>query len=180
MSPSPTEPEATGPDALRAASLERLYRDQAPRLARYFRRHLHGSDDVPDLVQETFARLAGARKRDPERPLAYLQRIARNLLFDRARQRKAGLSLVHFPAGDHSCLSVAPDQEHALDVEDMLQLYRRALGELPAKTRDAFLLHRLDELSYREIALKMAISIPTVQYHVARALMHIDKTLDEG
>jgi RNA polymerase sigma-70 factor (ECF subfamily) len=37
----------------------------------------------------------------------------------------------------------------------------------------------VDELTYREIAESMGISIPTVQYHVARALAHIDAALEQ-
>src|SRR3546814_10902814 len=63
------------------------------------------------------------------------------------------------------------------DLEDVMRAYRRALAELPDRTREVFLLHRVDELAYREIGEKLGISIPTVQYHVARALAHIDAPL---
>jgi RNA polymerase sigma factor (sigma-70 family) len=180
MSPPRITPDSADGESARTSSLERLYRAQAPSLARYFRRHLRGSDDVPDLVQETFARLARARTEHPQRPVAYLRRIARNLLIDRARRRDSGLSHFHLEMGDHLGLSTAPEQERALEADDVLRLYRRALDQLPPKTRTAFLLHRIDDLSYKEIAAEMAISIPTVQYHVARALMHIDEILDQG
>src|SRR3546814_807043 len=74
--------------------------------------------------------------------------------------------------------AVSPDQHHGIEAEDVMRAYRRALAELPDRTREVFLLHRVDELAYREIGEKLGISIPTVQYHVARALAHIDAALE--
>lgn len=159
--------------------LERIYRDEAPRLARFFRRHLRGSDDVPDLVQESFVRLAGS---DAGKaclcPAAYLQRIARNLLFDRSRRSDVKLAHLHVPVEEHHNLSVAPAQGHAIEVDDVMKAYRRAVLELAPKTREVFILHRVEGATYREIGLKIGISIPTVEYHIARALMHIERALD--
>ncbi len=50
---------------------------------------------------------------------------------------------------------------------------------LTPKTREVFLLHRAQELSYKEIAAKLEISISTVEYHMARALVHIGRALGD-
>src|SRR3546814_16696023 len=60
------------------------------RLLRYLRSRV-GPDEAPDLVQEAFARLMGAR--NPERienPAAYLSRITRNMMINSARKRQGG------------------------------------------------------------------------------------------
>jgi RNA polymerase sigma-70 factor (ECF subfamily) len=113
-------------------------------------------------------------------PAAYLQRIARNLLFDRSKRLEHRLEHRHVPIDRPTELSVEPDQEHWIEAQEVLLVYRRALDELPRRTRDIFLLHRMDDLTYREIGARLRISIPTVQYHVARALAHIDAALDLG
>jgi RNA polymerase sigma-70 factor (ECF subfamily) len=41
-------------------------------------------------------------------------------------------------------------------------------------------MHRVDELSYREIHEALGISIATVEYHMMRALAQISKVVDEG
>ena len=43
-----------------------------------------------------------------------------------------------------------------------------------------FLMHRVDELSYREIHECLGISIATVEYHMMRALGFIAKVVDGG
>ncbi|MBV1686412.1 RNA polymerase sigma factor [Novosphingobium sp. G106] len=164
-----------------ATALEEVYRLEAPRLARYFRARLRQGDEAADLVQEAFARLAGfmARKALP-RPGAYLQRIARNLLYDRSKRLEVRLAAFHLPIGEGTEPAVDADQSHGIEAEDVMRIYRRTLAELPERTREIFLLHRVEELTYREIGMKLAISVPTVQYHVARALAYIDAALERG
>jgi RNA polymerase sigma-70 factor (ECF subfamily) len=161
------------------AAIEDVYRREAPRLARFFQRHVAARDDVPDLVQETFARLLGAAPGSAlVRPAAYLQRIARNLLFDRSRRSDTRLARFHLPIDEVADLFTSPDQGLAIEADDLMQAYRRAVDALPEKTRQAFLLHRIDGLGYKQIGERLGISVPTVQYHVARALMQIDQALD--
>ena len=51
---------------------------------------------------------------------------------------------------------------------------------MPPKTRRVFLMHRVDELSYREIHELLGISIATVEYHMMKALGQISKVVDGG
>jgi RNA polymerase sigma-70 factor (ECF subfamily) len=46
----------------------------------------------------------------------------------------------------------------------------RALGSLPARCRQVFTLNREHQLSYREIAETLGISVKTVEVHMGRAL----------
>jgi RNA polymerase sigma factor (sigma-70 family) len=159
--------------------LDQLYREEAPRLARYFRRHVAGFDDVPDLVQETFARLVAAKASQTcRRPAAYLQRVARNLLVDRSRRPHTRLARFHVSIDDQCDLGVRPEQGQAIEADDAMRLYRQALAALPDRTRDVFILHRVDGLGYKAIGAQLELSVPTVQYHVAKALMHLDKAFD--
>src|SRR3546814_18780684 len=80
------------------------------RLLRYLRRRV-GPDEAPDLVQEAFARLLGAR--NPERiahPAAYLSLLTRNLLINHARNRQRGLP-VFFPLPDERPATPPPQNK---------------------------------------------------------------------
>ena len=180
----PSEPIAVldgddGDEARIPFNLDVMYREQAPRLTRFFRRQLREQDEPLDLVQEAFARLVSFMARETlSNPAPYLQRIARNLLFERTRRRKSRMAAFHVPFGEGVDPAIDPEQAHRIEAEDVMRLYRQALAELPEKTRTVFLLHRVDELTYREIGERLGISVPTVQYHVARALAHIDAALE--
>jgi len=158
-------------------AIAELYRAEAPGLARYFRRRFRSEGDALDWVHETFVRFAQAIPDASVRnPKAYLQRIARNLIVD--GWRKSIAVAVQFVELDRANPSVGPDQDHAIEASDLMQQYRRALATLTPKTRVVFLLHRVEELTYNEIAARLEISINTVEYHMARALSHLDRALD--
>ena len=118
-----------------------------------------GRTSYEHFVQEAFARLAKWMSANPVRqPGPYLQRIARNLLVDRARQSRSRPLSDYLPISDDLVLSVPPDQMHRLEANDVLEIYRRALDELPPRTREVFLLHRVDELTYKEIGARLEIT----------------------
>lgn len=174
-------PDAREPESRRIehGGIEGLYRSEAPRLHRFFRRRIHDANEAPDLVHEAFVRLAAFMSRDGlANPAPYLQRIARNLLFERSRQRTRRRAASHVPLEEGRDVVVAPAQEQDLAHADLMRLYQAAVDDLPEKTRAVFLLHRIDDLTYREIGERLDISIPTVQYHVARALARISTALE--
>ncbi|MBY8823315.1 RNA polymerase sigma factor [Sphingomonas colocasiae] len=162
------------------AEIDRLYREAAPSLRRFFKNRLRDGDAADDMVQETFLRLSGsAAPRALRNPAAWLQRVARNLVFDRTRRARAHGAPVHLALDEAELPPVAPDQLLALEAEDMQRCYEAALAALTARTREIFLLHRIDELGYREIAGRLGISVATVEYHMMRALAHFDRMLGQ-
>ncbi len=174
---SPASAVALEADPLPISGLEEAFRTERDRLLKYLGRRA-GHDQAQDLVQEVFTRAAGSDQASQlANPAGFLSRIARNLLIDRARWRKKN-NVVFLPVDDHHGLAVAPQQEWGLEAEDLLKLYEAAVSELPEKTRRVYLMHRVDELSYREIHERLRISIATVEYHMMKALGHIARSVD--
>ena len=62
--------------------------------------------------------------------------------------------------------------------QDILALYEAAVDELPPLTRLVFLLHRVDDLSYGQIADRLAIKIRAVECCIAEALVMIGAFVD--
>jgi len=104
---------------------------------------------------------------------SFAVRIARNVLIDRwrrdtARQRDRHVSLeeYHHPAEDISPARVLEGQE-------TLALVLRSLGDLPERTRQAFILHRFEAMSYAAIAACLDISVSAVEKHISKAMRHL-------
>lgn len=139
------------------------------RLLQYFNRRV-GRDAAPDMVQEVFARMFGTGTLGRiDNPPAYLSRIARNLLIDRARHKKRDCTIV-FPFDEGRDAASRAEQTWRIEAADLLRLYRQTVRAMPPKTRRVFVMHRLRRMTYKQIAEHIGISIATVEYHMMRAL----------
>jgi len=156
------------------ACFESLYREEAPRLQRRLRATLRSAEDARDVVQDAFARLLGARSL-PREPAAFLNRIVRNLVIDRARRQSARGS--ELALDNENEPRIEPTQSDAIELEQTRAQYRASVEALPTRTREVFLLHRLQGLAYKEIAEQLGISIRTVEWHVAEAIVRIGRDL---
>jgi RNA polymerase sigma factor (sigma-70 family) len=48
-----------------------------------------------------------------------------------------------------------------------------AVSQLPAKCREAYLLSRVEQRTYREIAAKVGLSVSMIEKYVLRARRHV-------
>lgn len=128
-------------------------------------------ETAQDLSQETYLRLLGKAEISHDDNLkAYLFRIAERLAIDYLRQsRQARHNTV--PLDDELlCPNLLPDELAAL--RQQCERLIIAIETLPKKTRNVFLLRKMDDLSYAEIAAQLGISEKTVQRHLVSAMLH--------
>ena len=163
--------------ARESRSLDRLYRDEAPRLLRFLHRRTDDRDTAHDLLQDAFARLAGIRRSELIQPRAYLNRIVRNLLADRGRSAKVRPKLVEI---DPDMEIVGHDPLAQLESRDMLRRLEIAMDRLKPRTREIFMAHRLDGRSFAEIAGITGLSVKGVEKQMAKAIAQIDRMLDRS
>lgn len=55
----------------------------------------------------------------------------------------------------------------------------QAVRGLPRTEREIFLAHRLDDMSYSEIAKRTGLSVEQVERHMAQALYKLDRATNE-
>lgn len=150
-----------------------LLRQYEGALRRFFGRRVRNAGEVDDLVQEAFARLIQSGDRtELQRPIAYLFRIASNLLADHAR-RRARQPVETELVPDELDAAIDPDQEHARHLADLQRALDQALAELSPRCRDIFVMHRFQHRSTAEIAIITGITRRAVQKQLTRALTHI-------
>lgn len=176
---SPVSDSASVPDSDADAgpTLEEAFRSERRRLLRYLGRRA-GPDQAPDLVQEVFTRAAGSRQAGVlANPAAFLTRIARNLLIDRARRRHAN-NVILFPLDEARDEVVQPEQDIAIQASDLQRAYEQAIDRLPEKTRRVFLMSRVENLTYRQISEELGITVATVEYHMMRAITFVATVME--
>jgi RNA polymerase sigma-70 factor (ECF subfamily) len=146
---------------------------------RVLRAHLRGAfpavRDVDDVVQESFLRVWRARAAQPVRQArAFLFRVARNLALDLVR-REARSPLV--PVADPAALGVADERADAiagLDDARRIELLTEAVGALPPRCREIFLLCQVEGRPQREVARQLSLSENTVAVQSARGLQRCE------
>lgn len=127
--------------------------------------------EVEDIIQEAYAILADLDRVDGILyPRAYLFQVARSVITKHVRRaRVVSIHAVEDVAQfEHADDRPSPEQV-AID-RDELGRVARAISAMPSKTQQAFILRRVDGLSQREIAARMAISENTVEKHISRGL----------
>ena len=136
------------------------------------------SDEAEDLVQEAWVRLACYEKeREVVQPEAFLMRAALNLSVDAYRARTSRGEEVVIDE-DFDVADAAPTTEEIMLGRERLARMSVGLGRLNEKTRDIFLAHRIDGLSYQEIARRHQLSISSVEKHIAKATLVITSWME--
>ena len=136
------------------------------------RRRGSSSQDAEDIVQEAWVRLVSyERNQVVDRPEAFLMRTALNLSIDAHRtQLNHGEEVV---LDEVVLVDDSPAVESVVLGRERMARLTECLARLGEKNRDIFLAHRLDGLTYREIADRHGLSVSTVEKHIAKATLQL-------
>ena len=138
-------------------------------LRAYLRHSLSSFADVDDLMQECYARLLRERDRGEVRSnRAFLFAVARNAVRDLLRRRAVAEAI---PITENAALPVLVGEANVVDFvshREELAILSEAIRALPERCRHVFLLRKIQGLSQKEIAARLAISENTVETLVAK------------
>ncbi|MGH9378083.1 MAG: RNA polymerase sigma factor [Terriglobia bacterium] len=159
-----------------AESFEALLSRYRLPLVSFFVRMVRDRALAEDLAQETFLRVYQARHRyQPEaRFTTWLYRIATNLALNAIRDRKAGdaPAIEDDEDGSPRVARIADTRltaEEQLIQSDRERLIRDAVEGLPEKQRAAVILHKYQEVDYRQISAVLGLSESAVKSLLFRA-----------
>ena len=152
---------------------------------------LRHEDDALDAVQDAMLQLVrayAARPAEEWKPLFY--RILENRIRDLQRRRTVrGRVIAWLPfrgdEGDDEPDPIAqapspePQPPRRLELDQAVAGLEKALGELPGRQRQAFLLRALEGLDVAETAAAMGCSQGSVKTHYFRALQALRAQLGE-
>lgn len=142
-------------------------------LARYLRRRGLSEAETADVLQQAFISIWEKRAGiDPELPLrGYLFRIGLSRAYNRFRDT----AKFDWDATDFE--QISGNETDATTRRELLHALHAAIGSLPEKRREVFELCYLQEMSYREVATALEISIKTVENHMSLALKDLREKL---
>ena len=143
------------------------------------RRRGQSREDAEDLIQEAFLRLhVYCQDHEVRRQDAFLMRTMLNLSVDRHRREHHELYVAESPE-DLMLADIRPTPDEDLALKQRLSKVGQVLDALAPKTREIFLMHRLDGYGCAQIATTFGISVSAVEKHIARAVLALMDVAEE-
>jgi RNA polymerase sigma-70 factor (ECF subfamily) len=145
------------------------------RLRRFVHAFVESREEAEDIIQEAYVRLLRySAHHEVEHPERLLFSAARNLAVDARRRRKVRERTEARYALLEDCALEWPGSDEVEDARQRLKRVEAAILSLSPRCREVFFLHRLNGMSYSQIATYCGISVSAVEKHIARACLHID------
>ena len=155
---------------------------EGPLLA-YATKLMHTRNDAQDLVQEAFVRLH-AHFDEVRQPRAWLYRTGRNLAFN--HKRKHGRVVLFDPSGQDEGYSREPTDEETLPDEriermEAVGMLMICLDRLEEDVKALVKMKFVEELSYKEMAVRTGLKVGNVGYKLHHAIKFLaDEMESEG
>jgi len=136
-----------------------------------------GDEDIAtDIAQDTFMRIWEKQMAiDPQRVKGLLFKIAGDLFISQYRRKQVANNF--FNTFQPTNKSLTPEDE--INFQELKNAYDAALKSMPEKQRTVFLMNRIDELKYKEIADQLGLSVKAIEKRMSQALEHLKTHLKD-
>lgn len=128
-----------------------------------------------DIAQDVFLKLW-------EKDVEFIEIATKSLLYKMANQRfidfvRKSKVINTYQAKIQLSIKDSMNPQSQLEYKELKQRYELALARLPDKQREVFLMSRIEELTYSEIALRLNISVKAVEKRMYNALQKLKKII---
>lgn len=157
-----------------------LISELRPALVAFFRRRCGNAAEAEDLTQDVILRaLTHARWTSEEQAKGYIFKIAINRWRDRGRRLLTHAAETDWNDDHVEGVTEEISLERVLDGQDEIRLISAALDDMEERTRDIFILCRLEQMKQTEIADMLGISISSVEKHLVKALTLVSSRMNQ-
>ena len=153
-----------------------VYQEQAEKLRNILYYKCGDLSQAEDLVQEAFIKLwSKCAEVLYDKVGGFLYTVANNLFLDQVRSKKVSMNF-------EKTLGPQTDSEDPyfhLRSDEFRNNIEEAISSLPEGQREAFLMNRIDKLTYKEIAAQLDISQTAVEKRISKALARLQSLIKE-
>lgn len=147
-----------------------IYEKQVQRLRNFVYYKCGDLAMAEDIAQESFVKLwLNCASVILESVMGYLYTIANRMFIDQTRSQKVRLKFEKEPMPT----SNTEDPYYVLRTEEFRETIERVISDLPDGQREVFLLNRIDNYTYKEIAEMLQISSTAVEKRMTKALIKL-------
>jgi len=167
------------------AAWEAVVKSFGKRIYNLSYRYTNRRDEAEDLTQETFVTVYQKLEslKDDAKFEPWLFRIARNYVYQKYRRRVPPTVSVDFLDEEGRTASELADErkdpQEEFQAEELDDVVREVVLELPEKYREVFVLSAIQDLSYQEIAEIVGRSLASVKTDIHRARLQVRKRVKE-
>lgn len=129
-----------------------------------------------DIVQDAFLKVWEIRTTvRVETAKSLLYTIATNLFANKYKRQKLKFKLQQTIIEDRTFET----PEFVMEIKEFDQKLQQVLAKLNEKSRTVFLMNRIDEMTYKEIANNLNISVKAVEKRMKKALEFVRKEIEQ-
>lgn len=165
-------------DSERKNDFATLYRTTVAPLRRYLARLLGNTSEAQDVAHDAYLKVYPLEQRNIAHPEAFLYTTARRLAINRLKRRSISPISPECPPLE-TAVAQTPGVENQVMARQEADLLKEAIAGLPEGCRTVLLLRKLEQLSHKEIAERLEISVSTVEKQHARALRLLRSALQD-
>ena len=160
-------------------AFESIYKCYYSQLSYFLMRYLDSENTIEDVIQNVFYNIWQNRTTlEPRGTLkSYLFSAVRNQALTQLKSERK------FDRITEELKDVEQEKERnanrLFEIDELREAYQKAVAKLPKKRRHIFLMHRQENLTYKEISEVLNISIKTVETQMSRSLKFLAESLSE-
>lgn len=131
-----------------------------------------GSSQSADLCQEAFLRLwKNCSTVSFEKAKSFLFTVANNLAIDEFRAHQKNIKLQQIASSQSRQSN--QDAQYQMEMDEFRIALEQAINGMTPASKEVFLLHRFNDMTYKEIAAQLTISVKAVEKRMSKALKHL-------
>ena len=155
----------------KATDVSTSFLEHKSSLKKYISRYINHPHDIEDIVHEAFLKTYAAEiKAKIQKPKAYLFTTAKNLALKHLTKSSYRLTDYLEDLEPSKVYRTVPSVEETVEGHEQFALFCKAVQKLPLQCRRVFILRKVYDLSHKEIAKRLDISVSTIEKHLANGI----------
>lgn len=158
---------------------KRIFDTYFDNIRSYIFYRIGNEDDASDMTQDVFMKIWIKRNNLDSRNIkALLYKISSDLIITKYRKNNVKTKFIeHTTYTNKNKYDITP--ENLINYKTLKNRYIEALSQLTENQRSVFLMHREEDLSYKEIAERVGISNKAVEKRISKSLKHLKTVLKD-
>jgi RNA polymerase sigma-70 factor, ECF subfamily len=156
-----------------------LYKNYSNKLYQFAYSILKSKEESENIVQEVFLKLWENRtKVEKDSSIkSYLFSIAYNSTITLIRKKIKDNQFIEYLK---SLQEIYEEPEIEFEYKELTEKLNDIVSKLPQRQKEVYLLHKEEGLTYKDIAVKLQISVNTIENHMSKALKTIRTKLGKN